>query len=226
MFFACIVRGAQGVYPFGERQTTMTGQLQVIQRMLEAAQVVLEQCYTLTTQLAAPPMAEDAASGYEHYHALAQESLTIAQGHLTDVAASRQATTVKPLLVIDCGRTDWVYLCGHPVRLRPVEFRMLLRLAQTPRKVVRYAALYTAIWADDVFVEPGQMYTQGGRLRRKLEGYWPPEYPPLLQTTPRVGLVLNIPDHQLSVVPVEEPKEEEVADVAELDADTESECVA
>lgn len=194
----------------------MTQQLEEIRGMLVAARAVLEQAYTMTTALAIPAMAEDACLGYETYQAEAKAALGEGEAKLARVAAQRAATTVQPLLVIDCNRPDWVYLCGQPVRLRPAEFRLLLALARSARKVVRYATLYDALWAGETIVEPGQMYAQCSRLRRKLEPNWPAHLGALLETVPRVGVRLNVAAHQLGVLEAEVE-----SDVETLDGDCE-----
>ena len=176
-------------------------QLAEVQALLGAARVVLEQAYTLTTQCAAEALIEDDGLGYPKLFAQANEALEDADRGLTAVGRERAAHGIAPLFVLDCGRPDWVYVCGQPVPLRPAEFRLLAALCRSPRKVVPYDALYNALWDGETFVEPGLIYAPVSRLRKKLSDCWPPELPELIATVKLVGAVLQVPVGRLAFAP-------------------------
>jgi two-component system KDP operon response regulator KdpE len=107
--------------------------------------------------------------------------------------ALRHATQVPP--VLQCGglRLDLerreVTKDGAPVRLTPLEFRLLEALAQRAGKVATHAQLLNEVWGPAAAGQTHYLRIYMGTLRRKIE----PDAarPRFLLTEPGVGYRLN-----------------------------------
>lgn len=76
----------------------------------------------------------------------------------------------------------------RPVELTDLEFRLLLRLAEHPRMVLRHEALLDAVWGSQDEITKNTLEVYVGYLRRKLEAGGEPR---LLHTVRGVGYVLR-----------------------------------
>lgn len=72
-------------------------------------------------------------------------------------------------LVIDIDAHQ-VLVAGHPVKLTPKEYQLLLALAQNPNKVIHKEDLIVMLWKD-VHVEVNNLDTHFSNLRRKLKPF-------------------------------------------------------
>lgn len=79
-----------------------------------------------------------------------------------------------------------VVLAGHPVKLTPKEYQLLLTLAQNPNRVINKDDLITMLWKD-VHVEVNNLDTHFSNLRRKLK-----PFSNHIKTIKNLGYVLRI----------------------------------
>ncbi len=78
-----------------------------------------------------------------------------------------------------------VELRGAPVRLTPIEYKLLMQLAQHPGKVVTHRQLLAAVWGSEYVDETHYLRIHMGRLRAKIEAI--PAEPRFLLTEPGIG---------------------------------------
>jgi two-component system KDP operon response regulator KdpE len=78
-----------------------------------------------------------------------------------------------------------VQVRGKRVHLTPIEFDLLVYLAQRPGKVIRHRALLLAVWGNNSVEQPEYLRVFVGNLRKKIEASeGPPRY---ILTEPWVG---------------------------------------
>lgn len=78
-----------------------------------------------------------------------------------------------------------VELKGAPLRLTPIEYKLLMQLAQHPGKVITYRQLLAAVWGSEYVDETHYLRIHMGRLRAKIEEI--PAEPRFLLTEPGIG---------------------------------------
>lgn len=78
-----------------------------------------------------------------------------------------------------------VELNGASVKLTPIEYKLLMQLAQHPGKVMTYRQLLTAVWGGEYVDETHYLRIHMGRLRAKIEAI--PAEPRFLLTDPGIG---------------------------------------
>ncbi len=78
-----------------------------------------------------------------------------------------------------------VELKGAPLRLSPIEYKLLMQLAQQPGKVITYRQLLAAVWGGEYVDETHYLRIHMGRLRAKIEAV--PAEPRFLLTEPGIG---------------------------------------
>lgn len=76
-------------------------------------------------------------------------------------------------------------LQGEPLKLTPIEYRLLMALARYPGKVVTHRQLLTTVWGSEYIDETHYLRIHMGRLRAKIEAI--PAEPRYLLTEPGVG---------------------------------------
>lgn len=76
-------------------------------------------------------------------------------------------------------------LRGQPLRLTPIEFKLLTTLAQHPGKVMTHRQLLMAVWGDEYIDQTHYLRIHMGRLRAKIEAI--PAEPRFLLTEPGIG---------------------------------------
>jgi two-component system KDP operon response regulator KdpE len=74
---------------------------------------------------------------------------------------------------------------GEPVKLTPIEYKLLMVLAQHPGKVITYRKLLTAVWGSEYVDDTHYLRIHMGRLRAKIEAI--PAEPRFLLTDPGIG---------------------------------------
>jgi two-component system KDP operon response regulator KdpE len=112
------------------------------------------------------------------------------------VALRHAASAAAPATVVQCGglRLDLerreLTKDGSPVRLTPLEFRLLEALAQRAGKVATHAQLLNEVWGPGAAGQTHYLRIYMGTLRRKIE----PDAarPRYLLTEPGVGYRLNV----------------------------------
>jgi two-component system KDP operon response regulator KdpE len=78
---------------------------------------------------------------------------------------------------------------GHPVRLTPIEWRLLAFLASHAGKVLTHAQILREVWGPNAASQPHYVRVYMAELRKKLEA--DPSRPRLLLTEPGVGYRLD-----------------------------------
>jgi two-component system KDP operon response regulator KdpE len=78
-----------------------------------------------------------------------------------------------------------VEMNGEPVKLTPIEYKLLMVLAQHPGKVITYRKLLTAVWGSEYVDDTHYLRIHMGRLRAKIEAI--PAEPRFLLTDPGIG---------------------------------------
>lgn len=73
----------------------------------------------------------------------------------------------------------------RPVKLSATEFKLLLYLAERPKKIFSREHLLDAVWGNDVFVEPRTVDVHVRRLRAKIED--DPNEPNYIKTMRGIG---------------------------------------
>jgi DNA-binding response OmpR family regulator len=91
-----------------------------------------------------------------------------------------------------------VQRAGCEVVLSPVEYRLLLYLAQNAGRVVTQDQLLAYIWGDSYMNEGHILQVNISRLRRKLEP--DPAHPRYILTKPGVGYMLASPAHEAGLL--------------------------
>jgi two-component system KDP operon response regulator KdpE len=109
---------------------------------------------------------------------------------------ARQAGgSAEPLLEIGSLRVDLarreVTIEGREVRLTPIEYRLLVLLAQNAGKVLTHRQILKEVWGPGHTEDTHYLRVYMAQLRRKIEG--DPAQPRLLTTEPGVGYRLR--DH-------------------------------
>lgn len=87
-------------------------------------------------------------------------------------------------LCIDLTRLT-AQLDGQALKLTPIEFKLLMILAQHPGKVITHHQLLAAVWGSDYLNETHYLRIHMGRLRAKIEAI--PAEPRFLLTEPGIG---------------------------------------
>lgn len=83
-----------------------------------------------------------------------------------------------------------VTLHGKPIKLTPIEYKLLLLLAQRPGKVITHRQLLAAVWGSEYVDETHYLRIHMGRLRAKIEAI--PAEPRFLLTDPGIGYRLAV----------------------------------
>lgn len=76
-------------------------------------------------------------------------------------------------------------LCGEALKLTPIEFKLLMSLAQHPGKVLTHRQLLTEVWGPEFIDETHYLRIHMGRLRAKIETT--PAEPRFLLTETGIG---------------------------------------
>lgn len=76
-------------------------------------------------------------------------------------------------------------LRSEPLKLTPIEFKLLTTLAQHPGKVITHRQLLSAVWGSEYVDETHYLRIHMGRLRAKIEAI--PAEPRFLLTEPGIG---------------------------------------
>jgi len=105
-------------------------------------------------------------------------------------AASDTRFLVFADVVMDLGRYR-VSRSNRPIRLGPIEFRLLRFLMQHPRQVFSRHDLLEAVWSGEIYVEPRTVDVHMGRLRRALSQA---DEPDLVRTVRTAGYSLDTED--------------------------------
>lgn len=83
---------------------------------------------------------------------------------------------------LSCGTAA---LNGEALKFTPIEFKLLMNLAQHPGKVFTHRQLLTAVWGSEFVDETHYLRIHMGRLRTKIEAI--PAEPRFLLTEPGIG---------------------------------------
>lgn len=115
--------------------------------------------------------------------------IRVAFRHAGDGAAARATPilTIEPLR-IDLDRRE-VSVAGQPVHLTPIEYRLLVLLAQNAGKVLTHRQILHDVWGPAYAGQTHYVRVHMAELRKKIEA--DPARPRLLLTEPAVGYRLR-----------------------------------
>ena len=116
--------------------------------------------------------------------------IRVALRHAQGVTAASPVLEVGPLR-IDVARRE-VTRDGETVHLTPIEYRLLVLLAQNAGRVLTHPQMLRAVWGAGHAHQPHYLRVYMAALRRKIER--DPARPALLQTEQGVGYRLRVPD--------------------------------
>jgi DNA-binding response OmpR family regulator len=80
-----------------------------------------------------------------------------------------------------------VWVSGRPIRLRPMEKRLLLQLQQSPNRIVRTEELIATLYGD-IVIDAGRVRLN--RLVADVRGRLGSDFASRLRTVHRIGLLL------------------------------------
>jgi two-component system, OmpR family, KDP operon response regulator KdpE len=81
---------------------------------------------------------------------------------------------------------------GQPIALTPTEYKLLVRLARQPGRVLLPEELLSAVWGPEYREETQHVRLYVSRLRRKIEP--DPEQPRYVLTRPGIGYLFAPPE--------------------------------
>ncbi|MGI9379398.1 MAG: phosphate regulon transcriptional regulator PhoB [Methyloligellaceae bacterium] len=64
---------------------------------------------------------------------------------------------------------------GHPVKLGPIEYRLLVTFMEKPKRVWSRESLLDRVWGQDTFIDPRTVDVHVGRLRKALRSNKDPD---------------------------------------------------
>ena len=106
------------------------------------------------------------------------------------------SATPEPVVTIGSLRVDFesreASVDGRPVRLTPIEWRLLAYLARHAGKVVTHGQILKDVWGAGTSAEPHHVRVHMASLRKKIEP--DPARPRLIRTEPGVGYRLRDPE--------------------------------
>jgi two-component system KDP operon response regulator KdpE len=114
--------------------------------------------------------------------------IRVAQRHALSGSPPGETVVEVGELRIDRARRE-VSLAGAPVRLTPIEFKLLMTLARSPGRVVTHDQLLREVWGPGFVRQHHYLRVHMGNLRHKLEAI--PSRPRYLLTEPGVGYRLR-----------------------------------
>jgi two-component system KDP operon response regulator KdpE len=114
----------------------------------------------------------------------------VALRHAAQAGGSAEPVLELGGLRLDQARRE-VTLDGQPVHLTPLEYRLLVLLAQNAGKVLTHGHILKAVWGPGHSEQTHYLRVYMAQLRRKLEP--DPARPKLLLTEPGVGYRLRDP---------------------------------
>lgn len=100
------------------------------------------------------------------------------------VANSKEGILKIKDIVIDTEKYV-VTVKNHNIKLSATEFKLLVYLAQKPKKVFSREHLLDVVWGDDIFVEPRTVDVHIRRIRAKIEEN--PDEPAYIKTMRGIG---------------------------------------
>jgi len=112
----------------------------------------------------------------------------VAQRHALSGTIGDEAVIAIGDLRIDRARRE-VTLAGAAIHLTPIEFRLLMSLAQAPGRVITHGQLLREVWGPRSAWQNHHLRVHMGNLRHKLEPV--PSRPRYLLTEPGVGYRLR-----------------------------------
>jgi two-component system KDP operon response regulator KdpE len=114
--------------------------------------------------------------------------LRVAHRHALRASDPAESVIEVADLRIDRGRRE-VLLSGSPVRLTPIEFKLLMALARAPGRVVTHDQLLREVWGPGAIGQNHYVRVHMTNLRHKLEPV--PSRPRYILTEPGVGYRLQ-----------------------------------
>jgi len=115
----------------------------------------------------------------------------------------RKRAVPKPfrhlILLMDYREPGNVLIDLQPTTLKPMAWKMLMKLAEMPGCVVKYEDLYDELWGDTV-VENNQLSYQKNDLLKGITMV-APHHSELIKTIPKIGFILDLSPREVLIVP-------------------------
>jgi DNA-binding winged helix-turn-helix (wHTH) protein len=103
------------------------------------------------------------------------------------------------ILLMDYREPCNVLIDLQPTTLKPMAWKMLMKLAEMPGCVVKYDELYEALWGETV-VENNQLSYQKNDLLKGIVAV-APQRSDLVKTIPKMGFMLDLSPREVLIVP-------------------------
>jgi len=106
------------------------------------------------------------------------------------------AGTSHPAIEIQTDHPGSVRIDGREISLPKKQYTLLTALARSPGRCVPYATIYTALWGQDVVVQPAQINQHKCKLLQRLARVHP-RFAKIIRTVPKHGFTLDLPLHDV-----------------------------
>jgi replicative superfamily II helicase/DNA-binding winged helix-turn-helix (wHTH) protein len=123
----------------------------------------------------------------------------VTQGPDGENASNPQAEQSVPAIEIHANHPGSVRVDGHEIALPKKQFCLLAALAASPGRCVPYDTIYTALWGENVIVQPAQINQHKCKLLQKLAEVHP-RFATAIRTVPKHGFTLELPLHDIRLI--------------------------
>jgi len=104
-----------------------------------------------------------------------------------------------PAIEIYTNHPGSVRVDGREISLPKKQFCLLAALAISPGRCVPYDTIYTALWGENVIVQPAQINQHKCKLLHKLAEVHP-RFAAVIRTVPKHGFILDLPMHDVRLI--------------------------
>jgi len=116
-----------------------------------------------------------------------------------DTPSHPPAQPAPPAIEIRAAHPGSVRVTGRDISLAKKQYLLLCTLARSPGRCVAYDTIYTALWGDDMIVQPAQINQHKCKLLKRLATVHP-RFAAAIKTVPKHGLTLDLPVHDVRLV--------------------------
>jgi hypothetical protein len=104
-----------------------------------------------------------------------------------------------PAIEIHANHPGSVRVDGREISLPKKQFCLLAALAVSPGRCVPYDTIYTALWGENVIVQPAQINQHKCKLLQTLAEVHP-RFATVIRTVPKHGFTLDLPLHDVRLI--------------------------
>jgi len=104
-----------------------------------------------------------------------------------------------PAIEIHTNHPGSVRVDGREISLPKKQYSLLAALAGSPGQCVPYDTIYTALWGENVVVQPAQINQHKCKLLHKLAEVHP-RFATVIRTIPKHGFTLDLPLHDVRLI--------------------------